>query len=74
MLPQKRPFVTLLTDLKNEGIECKKLRVSDSNDYLLYNFSEVSKVSVNYDKKELLLETINSEHLEFMLYILEGKR
>ena len=54
---QKRPFVTLLNGLKNEGIECKKVRVSDSNDYLLYSFSEVSKVSLNYDKKEILLET-----------------
>ena len=55
--PQKRPFVTSLNGLKNEGIECKKVRVSDSNDYLLYSFSEVSKVSLNYDKKEVLLET-----------------
>ena len=55
--PQKRPFVTSLNGLKNEGIECKTVRASDSNDYLLYSFSEVSKVSLNYDKKELLLET-----------------
>ena len=41
MLTQKRPFVLLLTGLRNEGIECKKVRVADSNDYLLYNFSEV---------------------------------
>ena len=48
--PQKRPFVTSLNGLKNEGIECKKVRVSDSNDYLLFSFSEVSKVLLNYDK------------------------
>ena len=49
--PRKRPFVvTSLNGLKNEGIECKKVRVSDSNDYLLFSFSEVSKVSLNYDK------------------------
>ena len=34
-LPQKRPFVTSLNGLKNEGIECKKVRDSDSNDHLL---------------------------------------
>ena len=55
--PQKRPFVTSLNGLKNEGIECKTVTASDSNDYLLYSFSEVSKVSLNYDKKEVLLET-----------------
>ena len=54
---QKRPFVTPLNGLKNEDIECKKVQVSDSNDYFIYSFSEVSKVSLNYDKKELLLET-----------------
>ena len=48
--PRKRQFVTSLNGLKNEGIECKKVRVSDSNDYLLFSFSEVSKVSLNYDK------------------------
>ena len=46
-----------LNELKNEGIERKKVRVSDSNDYLLYSFSKVSKVSLSYGKKELLLET-----------------
>ena len=55
--PQKGPFVTSLNGLKNEGIECKKVRVSDWKEYLLYSFSEVSIVSLNYDKKELLLET-----------------
>ena len=55
--PQKWPFFTSLNGLKNEGIECKIVRVSDSNDYLLYSFSKVSKVSLNYNKKELLLET-----------------
>ena len=55
--PQKRPFFTSRNGLKNEGIECKKVRVSDSNDYLLYSFSKISNVSLNYDKKELLLET-----------------
>ena len=54
---RKWPIVTSLNGLKNEGIECKKVRVSDSNDYLLYSFSEISNVSLNYDKKELLLET-----------------
>ena len=28
--PQKRPFVTSLNGLMNEGIECKKVRVSES--------------------------------------------
>ena len=56
-LPQKRPFVTSLNRLKNEGIKCKKVRASDSNDYLLHSFSKVSKVSLNYDKNKLLLET-----------------
>ena len=28
--PQKRPFVTSLNELMNEGIECKKVRVSES--------------------------------------------
>ena len=55
--PQKRPFLTPLNGLKNEDIECKKVSVLDSNGYLIYSFSEVSKVSLNYDKKELLLET-----------------
>ena len=55
--PQKQPFLTPLNELKNEGIECIKVRVSDSNDYLLCSFAEISKVSLNYDKKELLLET-----------------
>ena len=55
--PQRRPFVTSVNGPKNEGIECKKVRASDSNDYLLFSFSEVSKVSLNYDKKELLLGT-----------------
>ena len=55
--PQKRSFVTSLNGLKNDRIECKKVRVADSNDYLLYSFSEVSKVSLNYGKKKLLLET-----------------
>ena len=54
---RKWPIVTSLNGLKNEGIECKKVRVSDSNDYLLYSFSKISNVSLNYDKKELLLET-----------------
>ena len=54
---RKWPIVTSLNGLKNEGIECKKVGVSDSNDYLLYSFSKISNVSLNYDKKELLLET-----------------
>ena len=54
---RKWSIVTSLNGLKNEGIECKKARVSDSNDYLLYSFSKISNVSLNYDKKELLLET-----------------
>ena len=45
--PQKLPFVMLLNWLKNEGIEIKKVRVSNSNGYLLYSFSEVSKVFLN---------------------------
>ena len=53
----KRPFVTSLNGVKNEGIECKNFRASDSNNYLLSSFSKVSKVSLNDDKKELLLET-----------------
>ena len=56
-LPQECPFVMSLNWLDNEGIESKKVRVSDWNDYLWYSFSEVSKVSLNYDEKELLLET-----------------
>ena len=55
--PPKQRFVASVNGPKNEGIECKKVRVSDSDDYLLFSFSEVSKVSLNYDKKELLLET-----------------
>ena len=54
---QKRPFVTTLNRIKNEGIKCKKIRTSDSNKYLLYSFSKVSKVSLNYYKNKLLLET-----------------
>ena len=54
---RKWSIVTSLNGLKNEGIESKKARVSDSNDYLLYSFSKISNVSLNYDKKELLLET-----------------
>ena len=45
--PQKPPFVMLLNWLKNEGIKIKKVRVSNSNDYLLYSFSQVSKVYLN---------------------------
>ena len=56
-LATEATICTSLNGLKNEGIECKKVRVSDSHDYLLYSFSEVSKVLLNYDKKELLLET-----------------
>ena len=55
-LAAEASFITSLNKLKNDEIECRKDRVSDSNDYLLYRFSEVSKVSLNYDNKGLLLE------------------
>ena len=69
--PQKRPFVTSLNGLKNEGLECKKVRVSDSNDYLLYSFYEVF-IKLR-QKGTIVRNTINSEHLEFMVYIRKGK-
>ena len=54
--PQKRPFISSVGQLKNQGIECKKVRLSGANDYLIYSFSELSKVSLNYDKKEYKTE------------------
>ena len=77
--PQKRPLITSLNGLKNEEIKSKKVRVSDSNNYLLCNFPEVSEVSINFNKKDLLnsehpeficsVATTNSKHLEVMLCI-----
>ena len=58
---------------KNGGIECKKVRASDSNDYLLYSFSKVKSFIKLREEGTIVRNTINSEHLEFMLYIREGK-
>ena len=63
-LATKSSFITSMNKLKNEEIQCKKVRVSDSTSYSLYSFLEVSFYvsenyqlnSFNYDNKELLLE------------------
>ena len=66
-------YVTSLNGLKNGGVECKKVRASDSNDYFLYSFSEVKSFIKLREEGTIVRNTINSEHLEFMLYIREGK-
>ena len=40
-LVTKASFITSMNKLKNEEIQCKKVRVSDSNSYSLYIFLEV---------------------------------
>ena len=72
--PQKWQFVTSLNGLKNEEIECKKIRASDSNNYLFTQFLQSIESFIKLRQKGTIVRnTINSEHLEFMLYIREGK-
>lgn len=42
LLATKASFITSMNKLKNEEIQCKKDRVSDSSSYSLYSFLEVS--------------------------------
>ena len=73
--PQKRPFVTSPNGLTNEGIECKKFKSFGFKRLFIIQFLGSIKNFIKLRQKGTSVRnTVNSEHLEFMLCIREGKR